>query len=207
MQEEQGSNNFFASALDLLTCGLGGTALLFILFSTVKSVPKKAGGVSNYLNVCFEVVASTKPVLLTPILIPPDGKPIEVPIQLFDQKSGRMQTSGPLAEKFSREIKALQNALGEDGQCSLVGFSVDGQGTRHPINRVFSLHLSNPLPGAWQVRASFFNSDRNSVPSKADRVEVRTIATTRHQRQITKGEAVFGKKTPPLPAAILIKEK
>jgi hypothetical protein len=194
-QEDPANSNFLASALDMLTCGLGATALLFILFSVVHVEPEKAAGVDEFLNVRFDVVdGSNRPVQLKAILQPPGRQPVEMFDRFFDPLTGRLSPSPVDQDEQGGNIEDL---FEKGGGCSMVGFALS-QDEAGVVNghRIFRLHIRRPIVGRWTVSARYSNIAGGIIARRSDPpIAVNTIVTTRDVQRKANSKVSFSQKT------------
>lgn len=173
MHDEAPSDNFFASALDLLTCGLGAAALLFVLFSKVLSPqPAKTPSVPEYIQVEFFLTTDAgRDFQIVPFIQPPNGPAVAVPADALNRKDGRFYPGGYGGARGGG-LQKLSSAVKTTGGYFLRGFSIDSDRAARVEGqsdvRRFRLLIQRPKPGQWQISAKVSTIAGNTSLARLD---------------------------------------
>lgn len=179
------------SRLDVISCGLGGAVLLGIVFSVVRHKPPAEVSAPPFILIEWDVsnVAQDSKVfpLINAVIRTPNGDEFDLPLEDFDS-AGR--------SKWPVERREPNSPLYESGDFSILGFSRFGDDSpllRNPsgvliANRndsttpTYQLHIANPIPGPWKIKARYQYNVNSRALGDADvknRIRITTRAYTR----------------------------
>lgn len=158
---EQSTDVVNASALDVISCGLGAAVLLFLILSVVRSQPQESASVEEFITVEFRVSQDSH-ALVTPLVkVPGRTEPIRIPLLAVDRTTGRFDVTARKDDVNEDDMNQL--AAAATGGYDLLGFSLEGDfRARYETtgeDRIFRMHISGPNPGQWRIGARYYNTD------------------------------------------------
>ena len=202
MTEDQTNNpdTVNASALDVISCGLGAAVLLFLVLSIVRADSKASASTDEFIEILISL-SGTSDALIVPVLQPPGAsKAVVVPLLAIDRVAGRFRPDpaklGVDPDEMSKLIEAAQ-------EYQMLGFSISGDyrvSEYKSGKREFRVNILRPKPGEWKISCRYFNADRTAhVPRISDPpVRIELIVKTRNDTKEVANTIGFAKQASPI---------
>jgi hypothetical protein len=202
MTEEQLNNpdTVNASALDVISCGLGAAVLLFLVLSVVRADTRTSASTEEFIEILISL-SGTSDALIVPVLQPPGAsKPIVVPLLAIDRVTGRFR---PDSAKLGVDPDQMSKLLEAAQEYQMLGFTIAGdyRVTEYKSGKKeFRVNILVPAPGEWKVSCRYFNADSTArVPRVGDPpIHTELVVKTRKDTKEFAGTIGFAQQTNPI---------